>query len=333
MTRPRKSTSPYAIPLTVAAGGLAVFGAGLAWLAYMRTNIWHNVALTAALDGELRMIGSDDQIAYYHAATGRPGSTPLLFVHGISMAASAYEAKPLFDRFESERPMAALDLPGFGFSARGPREYSATVYADAILSVAQHAFPRGQIDLVAMGMGGEFAALAAARQPERFRTLTLVAPTGLSGASWAPPPAARMVGRLERTQVGLPLFDTLVSRPSLRYAIAQSQRRGFDQGLFHYAYATSHQPGAADAPYAYLTGKLDTPEILSVYASLRLPALAILSGGAYANPAAASALARKPNWRIVDWTGSCGTNAQFDDPDGVCRLIDSLGQNRGLEGR
>ena len=128
---------------------------------------------------------------------------------------------------------------------------------------------------------------------------------------------------LQRTQLGQPIFDTLVSRPSLRFFLQQTQRRGFDRELLHYAYATSHQPFASEAPYYFIAGRLFTPDILATYASLEMPCLALLAGNPGDGAQVMAAVSGKPNWHVVDWTDRCGSLAQFDDPDGVAQLIET----------
>lgn len=312
-----------ALPITLAASGLALLGAGLAWVAYMRRNIWHDIPLTAALDGELRTLPSSAGELAYYAGPGAPkGARPMFLIHSVNAAASAYEMKPLYDRFAGTRPVAAIDLPGFGFSERAQREYRPSLYADAIIATLQHAFDGQSADVVALSLGGEFAALAAAQRPELFNSLTLIAPTGQAAAQPAST-GANAVLQLQRTRLGMPIFDTLVSRPSLHFFLQQTQRRGFDRGLLHYAYATSHQPNASEAPYYFISGRLFTPDILKVYASLALPCLALLAGNPGAGGQVGAAVAGKPNWHVVDWTDRCGSLAHFDDPDGVAQLIES----------
>ncbi|MEO6063559.1 MAG: alpha/beta hydrolase, partial [Thermoflexales bacterium] len=113
MTRPSSRFRTIGLPLTLAAGGLALFGAGLAWVAYMRRNIWHDIPLMAALDGELRTLRSSaGEVAYYAGPSGPKGALPMFLIHSVNAAASAYEMKPLYDRFAGTRPVAAIDLPG-----------------------------------------------------------------------------------------------------------------------------------------------------------------------------------------------------------------------------
>ena len=72
------------------------------------------VPLTLALDADLRDLGTSfGRLAYY--AAGPAEGTPLLLVHSINAAASAYEVKPLFEHYAAIRPVYAIELHFFFF--------------------------------------------------------------------------------------------------------------------------------------------------------------------------------------------------------------------------
>jgi pimeloyl-ACP methyl ester carboxylesterase len=74
--------------------------------------------LPAALNGERReSFGRAGRVSFYVAGQG----APLLLVHSINAAGSAYEVKPIFDALVGGRRVYAADLPGFGFSDRSKR--------------------------------------------------------------------------------------------------------------------------------------------------------------------------------------------------------------------
>lgn len=54
---------------------------------------------------------------------GEVDHRPLLLIHSVNAAASAFEVKPLFYYYRGRRPMYALDLPCFGQSDRSDRFY------------------------------------------------------------------------------------------------------------------------------------------------------------------------------------------------------------------
>src|SRR5687767_1303581 len=126
----RAATSAGALLVAAAA---AVSG----WIGYSALGINHNVKLLDAIAGERRtFIGRRSGMLSYYAdrtASGRP----LVLIHSINAAASAYEVNPLYLYYRSKRPVYALDLPGFGFSDRSDRTYSSRLYTDAILDLLE----------------------------------------------------------------------------------------------------------------------------------------------------------------------------------------------------
>src|SRR5215212_5667077 len=158
----------FGIPLAAAAAGIA----------YSRFGIPHALVLPPALVAERREIASPaGRLSYYVAGQGEP----LLLIHSINAAASAYEVKPLFERYRASRRVYALDLPGFGFSDRSPRDYTPRLYVDAILDMLDEIKRESgvsSLDVLALSLGAEFLARAASEHPDRFSTLALVSPTG-----------------------------------------------------------------------------------------------------------------------------------------------------------
>ncbi|GAC1631487.1 MAG: hypothetical protein NVS9B10_24950 [Nevskia sp.] len=61
---------------------------------------------------------------------------PLLLIHSINASGSAYEIKPLYAHYRGERPVLALDLPGFGCSGRSDRACTPRLMTDAVLAMS-----------------------------------------------------------------------------------------------------------------------------------------------------------------------------------------------------
>lgn len=213
-------------------------------------------------------------LSYY--ADTRASGRPLVLIHSINAAPSAFEMKPLFDHFRAQRPVFAPDLPGFGFSDRGDRRYSPELFANAIQDFLAEVV-REPADLVAFSLGTEFAARAALESPAAVTSLVLLSPTGFSKRSLPTGELSQRVHRvLSLKGLSQGLFTMLTSRPSIRYFLGQAFPGGTPPEMVEYAYATAHQPGARFAPLYFLSGQLFTPQATEVlYGPLTQPVLVI----------------------------------------------------------
>lgn len=281
--------------------------AGAAWAVYSRLAIDHAVDLPPAIAADRsHRRGPAGPVAIY--ADRRAGGRPLVLLHSINAAASAYEVRPLFEHFRRTRTVIAADLPGFGHSERGPRAYTPELYADAIADVVA-AEAGGPADVIALSLTSEFAARVAVRRPELVRSLTMISPTGLGPARVG---VERRTDWIHHALAGdlwrQPLFDALVSRPSLRFFLRRAFVGPIDRGLLEYAFLTAHQPGAAYAPLAFVSGRLFDRRIADdVYAALTVPTLVIYDVDAHVSfdelPALMEANGRVQAIRIVPTRG------------------------------
>jgi pimeloyl-ACP methyl ester carboxylesterase len=232
--------------------------------------------LPAALDAPQHDFATEHggRIHYYADVTA--AGRPLVLIHSINAAPSAFEMKPLFERYRSQRPVYALDLPGFGRSDRSNRRYSPSLFANAIIDFLEKVVAQ-PCDLVAFSLGCEFAAQAALRKPELVESLVLISPTGFSARRL---PTGRAAERAHKV-LSVPivndgLFALLTSKPSIRFFYNQAFHGSIPQEMIDYAYATSHQPGAKYAPLYFLSGQLFTQNAReSVYGNVTQPVLVL----------------------------------------------------------
>lgn len=320
----RSPGRPALLPVTLAAATGAFLGFFLAWIAWSRNYVNHNVPLTAALDGELvRFRGRRaGQLAYYVAGPIRRGVPPLVLLHSINAAASSFEMKPLYDHYAQSRRVIALDFPGYGFSDRSDRVYRPALFRDAILDLIEQELNGASVDAVALSLGSEFLALAAQARPLRFRSLAFLSPTGFSWRSQSLRSSDLLLGALRVPIWRRPIYDVLTSRPGLRFFLQSSRRTRLNRALVDYAYATSHQPLAENAPYYFIAFQLFTPNILEVYRALPQPCLAIFGQDPFAGYERAGEFCDKPNWRI-ECLSSAGALAHWDEPRAVIALLDA----------
>jgi len=109
-----------------------------------------------------------------YAGDGTDGDV-ILLVHGYGGDRNSwlFLQEPLAAKYR----VYALDLPGHGTSAKDVGDGSAGVLADAVVAVLD-ALGAARAHLVGHSMGGAVALAAAARDPGRIASLTLIAPSG-----------------------------------------------------------------------------------------------------------------------------------------------------------
>src|SRR5690606_13097347 len=139
---------------SMAAGALAMAGG---WMLYSHLVVDHNMLLPPAIDSDLFFYRDPQAGLLYYYADRQQEGRPLVLVHSINAGASAYEMRPIFERYRRQRPVYALDLPGFGFSERTDRAYSPALYEQAISNFLANVVG-GPADVVALSLGSEFAA-------------------------------------------------------------------------------------------------------------------------------------------------------------------------------
>jgi pimeloyl-ACP methyl ester carboxylesterase len=223
------------------------------------------------------------RLSYYRAgpAAGTGGAAPMLLVHSVNAAASAYEVRPLHEHFAATRPVYTLDLPGYGFSERRPGEYTPRQMTDALhalVAVIRNDHGTVKVDALALSLASEFLARAAVEAPDAFRSLALVSPTGFSGSRrrYGPPGSTRKVEALyrffSRPGVGAPVFRWLTRPGVIRYFLGRTWgSRDIDEGMWAYDVITTRQPGAWHAPISFLTACLFSADINTLYEALELP--------------------------------------------------------------
>ncbi len=308
--------SPFSF-LGSGVGALAGVSAAAAggWILYSNLVINHNLPLPYAMNAERIEFESKTagKISYY-VDQQKPGR-PLVLIHSINAAASAHEMRPLFEQFRLQRPVYALDLPGYGFSDRQRQHYDPLLFEDAITDMlaSQVGEPA---DVVALSLGCEFAARSALRRPELYHSLAFISPTGFNL------PVNKRTGGSD-SLYGLftlplwrrPLYDLITTRGSIQFFLQKSFVGPVPPSLVNYAYATSHRPGAEHAPLAFISGKLFTPAVrTTIYELITTPSLVIFDRDGYTRfDTLASLIKTNPHWRAVKLAPSFGL-PQFEKP-------------------
>ena len=293
---------------TLSSAVAAVGAAGVSWIFFSRKYIRHDLPLDDALDAERNEYVSQraGRISYYVDERGK--GTPLVLLHSINAAPSAFEMKPIFENLRGDRPVYAVDLPGFGFSERPDRLYSPLLYQNAICDFLKDVVGK-PADVVALSLSCEFAARSAVHEPKLFRSLVMISPTGFN-----PPRVDHLAensqqrGTKNKIYAGLavplwnrPIYDLVASRPSIHFFLNKSFEGLVPDDIVDYAYLTAHQPGAQFAPTYFLSGKLFTPAVRqTVYKVLGIPVMVVYDHDPYTNFEMLPAFLREQdNWQGV----------------------------------
>lgn len=232
---------------------------------------------------------------------------PLLLVHSVNAAASAFEVRPLFDHYGPLRPTYTFDLPGFGLSDRSSRVYDPRRMTDALLAVVAQiraAYPGVALDALAVSLGCEFLARAAAEEPSAFRSIALVSPTGFAGNKPRNgPPGSTFEVPGVHAVLSIPflsdaLFGALTRPRVVRFFLEKTWGRSqIDEELWAYDVATARAPDAKNAPLAFLSGQLFSKDVMRLYESLRMPVwMSHGVRGDFVDYRGADAMKERDNW-------------------------------------
>lgn len=111
-------------------------------------------------------------VSIHFRRLGRPGRTPIVFIHGLSYF--SYDWLNAAQALGAERECVCMDLRGFGDSDFSPNcDYSVPSMGDDLVRLLEHLGWTRAV-LCAHSMGGRSATYIAAKHPERIAGLVLV---------------------------------------------------------------------------------------------------------------------------------------------------------------
>lgn len=300
------------------------------------------IDLPLALSGERREIVDPrvGRLSWYQAGPAASGAsgTPLVLVHSVNAAASAYEAKPLYEHYGRERPVYALDLPGFGFSERSdrpddPRLITAAIHV--LLAEIRRRHGSAPADALALSLSAEFLARAAVEAPDAFRSLALVSPTGFSRSALRTGPEGSTLGRsaplavLKLLNARRLVFELLTRRGTIRYFLRKTWGSDrVDEGLFEYDYLTTRPEGAEFAPLRFVSGFLFSGNSGDLYRALVHPVWAVHGvRGDFVEYPSLRLMEDRPNWTIK--VLPTGALPHFEAPGEFFRYYDAWCRSLG----
>ncbi|MEH2294697.1 alpha/beta fold hydrolase [Nostoc sp.] len=183
---------------------------------------------------------------------------PLLFLHNFGGGASAYEWSKVYPAFASNYQILAPDLIGWGESAHPVRDYKIRDYLSTIAEFIIQTC-RQPVTVVASSLTAAFAIRLAIVQPNLFKALFLVSPSGFDDFGEG---AGR---RLPLSAINTPLLDNFIymlgaeNEIAVRnflqsFLFAKSQR--LSQEMVEAYLTSAQQPNAKFAALAFLRGDL-----------------------------------------------------------------------------
>lgn len=238
---------------------------------------------------------------------GAASGPPLLLVHSISAASTAFDLHTVYDHYGKTRPTYAFDMPGFGRSDRGPGPYTPRLMTDAVHVMTAEIRRRHEgmaIDVLGLSLSSEFAARAANEDAAAYRSVALVSPTGFTGTRrrTGPPGSTRAVPGLHAiVSCSLwadALFDFLTRPNIVRYYLTKTWGSPhIDEALWAYDVLTARQPGAKHAPLYFLSAHLFSNDVNTLYDKLEMPVwMAHGIRGDFVDYRGAEAMKSRPNW-------------------------------------
>ncbi len=201
----------------------------------------------------------------FYKVLGAPEAPPLLLLHTLELAASAYEMRKIIELLAQHYRVYAPDLIGFGFSDRPAMDYSAETYVTLCRDFLTDVVKQPAM-IVASRISCNYAVATAATSPGLCERLVLISPVALEGmqeqGSHLPAlkteiPFMNVWPQLLQTApVKWLVYPMLSTRFALRSILAKQHALISDADL-DYFYAATHQIGAEHASMALLAGKLE----------------------------------------------------------------------------
>ena len=292
--------------------------------------------LPPAVSGEHRTLeaGSAGRIGYYAAGPDDGGhAPPLLLLHSINAAGSAYEVRPLYEHYRATRPVYAPDLPGFGSAERSRRRYTPRLMTDAVhamLDEIGRIHGEVPVDALAVSLASEFLARAASERPARLRSVALISPTGFNGERpYVGAPCSDRGNALLYRFFTFPLWKMpfwylLTSRRSMRFFLEKTWgSKHIDEDMLEYDHVTARQPGACHAPFHFVSGYLFSADISRVYHSLEIPVwMAHGVRGDFVDYRQKRHVVQRDNWTVDVF--ETGALPHFEQPDLFTRHYDAF---------
>ena len=220
----------------------------------------------------------------------------VLLLHSFNAAGTGIELAPLAVRLAEHRRVVLVDWLGFGTSDRPDAAYGWALYGDHLGRIGDAALQPGEtsVDIVALSLPGQYVVVAATAEPHRFGRIVLISPTGFGRFKGSAGQTSRVIHRFLRlTGIGRLLYAVLARRRVIRWFLGQTfaDPARVPREYERYCWRTCQQPGAHQAPLAFVSGLLSDPRAEAAYGRLSTPTLLVFGDHPrFTDPAAAETL-------------------------------------------
>ena len=191
----------------------------------------------------------------------RMGEGPaLVLLHSFGPGHDSEEWRPAAEMLAQENEVFALDLLGWGRSAKPKLDYDDELYIQLLTDFLEDVVRR-RSTVAAAGLSAAYAVQVAVDHPDLIRGLALAVPTGVHIYGDEPDLKDALVHRMLRTPIlgtsALNLYtsQTAIARYLKRDVFAAPDR--VDAARVERHYHSSHQPGSHPPLAAYLSGYLN----------------------------------------------------------------------------
>lgn len=253
------------------------------------------------------------EIARFACGSTLPDAPALLLLHGLGhWSAGAWDR--LVPQIDPGLRIVAIDLPGFGASARPDVRYDLPFFRSILAGVAAQSLP-ARFALAGHSLGGMIAADFAGAFPERVARLALVAPAGFAAV-------AAPIVRLFASSLARAVFRLPPSRNFVRWTLRRSvvRRGAIDDATVAHAFALARDPGVRRA-FASVYGDamhvlLDRPALHRDFARYAGPAfIAWGRHDRYVPIAAVDEARRVYPQAVVEMFDDSGHVVMLDEPE------------------
>jgi pimeloyl-ACP methyl ester carboxylesterase len=178
---------------------------------------------------------------------GDPDAPPVLLIHGVTRSLEDWAEQSA--RLARSHRVIAVDLPGFGYSARRPERVTMESLAQGVIETLDAIGEMRPLHVVGNSLGGAVGLQALALQPDRVSSLVLVDSAGFGSEVTSllrmlAVPGLGWVGTRKTTRMSARLLESAMF----------ADRSFVTEARIDHALALSRQPGAGDVLYELARG-------------------------------------------------------------------------------